>query len=179
MNFEEKAKGKENVGITQKTGISERIMESVLWTIKKFANQEAVKENKPFEVVSFPGNLLLNEGINELWTLVCSSSGVKYDNTNAQLGVGDSSTAESATQTGLLGGNQTWKGMDTGYPTYGTNQKAVWRATFDTAEGNYSWNEFSVRNGAAADKNLNRKVSAQGTKVAGQIWELTLEVSLS
>jgi len=27
--------------------------------------------------------------------------------------------------------------------------------------------------------NLNRKVSSQGTKISGQIWELTLEITLS
>ena len=35
----------------------------------------------------FHGNCLLNEGINEVFTLICSASGTKFDNANAQTGV--------------------------------------------------------------------------------------------
>lgn len=69
--------------------------------------------------------------------------------------------------------------MDTGYPTYGASQKITFRATFNGSEANYAWNEFSVDNGSTPAKNLNRKVSAQGTKTSGQVWQITLEISLS
>lgn len=132
------------------------------------------------QFTEFKKNLLLNEGINELWTIVCSGSGTKFDNTNAYLGVGDSATAAQATDTGLLGASKTYKAVDGGYPTYGTSQKAVWMSTFGTGDGNHDWNEFTVANGNSdASKNLNRKVSAQGTKASGQTWELTLEITLS
>jgi hypothetical protein len=122
----------------------------------------------------------LNSGINELWTILCSSGGTKFDNTNAQLGVGDSNTAEAATQTDLQATtNKAYVGMMSGYPTYGTNQMATWKASFDANTANYAWNEFVVRNGATALKCLNRKVSAQGTKTSGQVWELTLQITLS
>lgn len=130
----------------------------------------------------FGGNILLNEGINELWTIMCTaSSGTKFDSTNAYLGVGDSSTAEAASQTGLQAAvNKLYKAMDASYPTYGTSQKATWKSTFTSAEANFGWNEFTVANGNSDSAvNLNRKVSAQGTKVAGQEWELTFEISLS
>lgn len=157
----------------------------VEWKIRKFASEEDWKKGKLLEETSFEGNILLNEGINELWTLVCSSSGTKFDNANAYLGVGDDNTAESASQTGLnpsggSGLNMLYKPMDSGYPTYGTNQKATWRATFQGNEANFHWYEFTVANGSGnAAKNLNRKVSDQGTKTAGQVWELTLEITLS
>lgn len=128
----------------------------------------------------FKGNVMLNEGINELWTLVCSSSGTKFDNANAYLGVGDGTAAEDATQTGLQGTNKAYQGMDATYPAYGTNQKATWRATFDGSTANFGWQEFTVANGSDdTAKNLNRKVSDQGSKTSGQTWQLTLEIQLS
>lgn len=126
------------------------------------------------------GNILLNEGINAIWTLSCGGSETAFNNANARLGVGDSAAAEAATQTDLqAGSNKLYKAMDVGYPTFGTLQKGTWKATFGSAEANYAWNEFSVDNGAAALKNLNRKVSAQGTKTAGQTWALTLDITIS
>jgi hypothetical protein len=53
------------------------------------------------------------------------------------------------------------------------------RSVFGSADANYAWNEFSVRNGATADKNMNRKVEAQGTKASGQTWTLDLQITLS
>jgi hypothetical protein len=67
--------------------------------------------------------------------------------------------------------------MDGGFPTYGSSQLAVWKSTFLSADANNAWKEFSVRNGASADKNLNRKVSDQGTKTSGQTWILTLTIT--
>lgn len=159
--------------------VTDKGSEKSKWTIRKFRNEEDWKKDKPYEVSEIKGNILLNEGINELWTVLCSSGGTKYDNANAQLGVGDGTVAEDASQTDLQGSNTTWKGMDGGYPTYGTDQKATFRATFQSDEANHGWQEFSVRNGATANKNLNRKVSDQGTKTSGQVWELTLEITLS
>jgi hypothetical protein len=168
------------------TKLREAIREGkVEWVLRKFANEADHKEGKLLDESRIDGNVLLNEGINELWTLVCSSSGTKFDNANAYLGVGDDDTAEAATQTGLnpsggSGLNELYKAMDGGYPTYGTAQKATWRSTFGAAEANFAWKEFTVANGSSgASVNLNRKVSDQGTKTAGQVWELTLEITLT
>ena len=164
------------------------------WTVTRFkdrADYEARKMYDEQEAVALfgapqeshiDGNLLLNEGINELWTIMCSAaSGTKFSNANAYLGVGDSNTAEAATQTGLQAStNKLYKAMDTSYPTFGTLQKATWKSTFTELEANFAWNEFTVANGDSdASVNLNRKVSAQSTKVSGQIWELQLSITLS
>lgn len=126
------------------------------------------------------GNLLLNEGINAVWTLVAGGSETAYNNANAEIGVGDSSSAEAATQTDLQAAtNKLFKAMDASFPTYGTSQKITFRATFGSSEANYAWQEFSVRNGNTANKNLNRKVSNQGTKTSGQTWQVTVEITLS
>lgn len=166
MNKEQKEKGK-LVG---------------LWSLKKFASQEAFERGESYEDKFIGKNLLLNVGINELFTILCSAaSGTKFDNTNAYLGVGDSNTAAAAAQTGLQAAtNKLYKAMDVSYPTYGTSQKATWRATFGGSDANFAWQEFTVANGGTgSDKNLNRLVSDQGTKTSGQVWQLTLDITLS
>jgi hypothetical protein len=125
-------------------------------------------------------NIALNEGLQELIDIICGlGTPTKWDNANARLGVGDSSAAESATQTGLQGTNKTFKSMDTGYPQR-TNQTAKWRATFGAAEGNHGWQEFTVVNAADdAGKNLNRKVADKGTKTSGETWTAELQITFS
>jgi len=173
----------ENLSTNQdkKREIVERMIKKVERQIVKYASREDLEANRPFEISKFKDNCLLNEGINELFTIICSSGGTKWDNANARLGVGDSSTSESPTQTGLQAtSNKTWKEMMSGYPTYGTDQKAIWRAQFTETEANYTWTEFTLVNAADdSGKNLNRKVSSQGTKLPGQIWELSLQITLT
>lgn len=177
----DKGKINTNIAIGRGYGIFDSLKENAVWKIRKFKNDEDYKNGVCYEESTVKGNILLNEGINTIWTLVAGGSATAFNNTNSYLGVGDSSTAEAATQTGLQATtNKLYKGMDTGYPTYGTNQKITFRSTFSGTEANFAWNEFTVANGNSdAAINMNRKVSAQGTKVSGQIWELTLEITLS
>lgn len=149
--------------------------------LKKFASEEAFAKGEAYEDKFVGQNLLLNEGINELWTILCSGGGTKFDNSNAYLGVGDSTTAAAAGQTGLQAAtNKAYVAMDGSYPTYGTDQKATFRSTFGSAVANFGWQEFTVANGNSdSAENLNRLVSDQGTKTAGQVWQLTLEITLS
>jgi hypothetical protein len=119
----------------------------------------------------FEANIALNEGLQELIDIICGlGTPTKWDNSNARLGVGDSNTAESATQTGLQAAtNKTFKAMDTGYPQR-SNQTAEWRATFGSADANYAWEEYTVVNATSdTGKNLNRKISSKGTKASGEI----------
>jgi len=133
------------------------------------------------EALKFRGNVLLNEGINELMALLAGTGAVQFDNTNANIGVGDSATAADATQTGLQAAtNKLYKAMDASYPTYGTAQKVTHRSTFASAEANFAWNEITVCNtGADAGKNLNRKVQDMGTKASGSTWVATQEITLT
>lgn len=149
--------------------------------IAKYASEEDYQKGNAFHEGKVGDNILLNEGINELFTLLCSSGGTKFDNTNAYLGVGDSSTAATAGQTGLqASSNKLYKGMESGYPNYGTNQKATWQSKFGGSDANFGWNEFTVANGNSdSDKNLDRLVSNQGSKTSGQVWTLSLEITIS
>jgi len=156
------------------------------WRIEKYLGdfkqaKDIPKDLKPYDVVEFAGNVLLNEGINELWTLVCGTGATQFSNAAAYMGVGDSATAADATQTGLQAAtNKLYKAMDATYPTYGASQKATWRATFGSADANFAWNEITVANGGSdASKNLNRLVQAMGTKASGSTWVATLEITLS
>lgn len=133
----------------------------------------------------FPGNCLLNEGIDELWSLVCGTGGVKFDHDNAYIGVGDDATAATAAQVKLCAELNTtdflYVVMDTSYPTYGSAQKATWRSTFGSAAMNDVWAEVTVANGdeGVGHDNLNRKVQAMGTKASGTTWIATLEITLA
>ena len=142
----------------------------------------ALKRFKDYiiEISECEGNLALNEGIEAVLELLGGiSTPTKWDNANARLGVGDSNTAASATQTGLQGTNKTFKGMDTGYPQR-SSQTIEWRATFGSAEGNHSWQEFTVVNAADdTGENLNRKVEDKGTKTSGESWTLSLKITPS
>jgi len=149
------------------------------WKITKFADAAAYAANNPYEVSEFDGNLLLTEGITRLMNLLIGGGGTAFDNANARIGVGDDATAAAAAQAGLLAAtNQDYVGMETGYPSL-AGQTVTFRAVFDGATGNYAWNEFTVDNGAVAGENLNRKVSAQGTKASGQTWTVDLQITFS
>ncbi|UCC90666.1 MAG: hypothetical protein JSW24_00385 [Dehalococcoidia bacterium] len=132
---------------------------------------------KPYEVIEGEGNCLLNSGIDEIWDLVTGASANHYDNTNAQIGVGDSNTAADPTQTDLQAAtNKTYKGMESGYPT-STSQKVTFKASFGSTEANYAWEEWVVKHSTSAIC-LNRKVESLGTKSTGT-WTLEVEISLS
>jgi len=157
------------------------------WRIEKYIGdfkeaKDIPKDLKPYNVVDFEGNVLLNEGINEFWTLVAGTGATKFDNANAYMGVGDSdATPTDPTLTGLQAAtNKLYKAMDTSYPTYGSSQKATWRSTYGSAEANFAWKEITVANGNSdAAKNLNRKVQDMGTKASGSTWVATLEITLT
>lgn len=200
MKTLDKGVSNDSLGVVKSHSVFEKAIERAEWFIDKIvfpkelkgkaeaflrnggALQDALKRfnGEHISRSAVTGNLLLNEGINALWTLAAGGSETAYNNANAEVGVGDSSSAEAATQTDLQAAtNKLFKAMDGGYPTYGTAQKITFRSTFGGSEANYAWNEFSVRNGNTANKNLNRKVSAQGTKTSGQTWQVTLEITLS
>lgn len=164
--------------------ILEAIKHNSRWTIERYANDEAFKKGKPFKVSKFVGNCLLNEGIDEIEKLIATTGATQYNNANARLGVGDDNTAANATQTSLqaaanAGTHKLWKAMDATYPTVGS-QVMTFKSTFGSGDANFDWEEFTVVNAADdGGKNLNRKVSDQGTKAAGQTWVLTLTITLS
>ncbi len=177
---------------------NERIAWKAKWRIDKFQDStsevaKALQAGLPTETAvnlygdvfvgteKFDCNIALNEGLQELIDIICGlGTPTKWDASNARLGVGDSSTTETATQTGLQAStNKTFKAMDSGYPQR-TNQTVEWRSTFGSDEANYAWEEYTVVNAASdAGKNLNRKTASKGTKASGETWTLNLQITFS
>jgi len=168
----------------------ERKIERV-WRIKRYKNAEDFKKGLVADKIidgegktldgetEVRGNLTLNEGIANEIALLLGTGGTNYGNANAYLGVGESTVAASASQTGLQGSSKTYKPMDTGYPSVSGNT-VTWRATFDGSSANNAWQEFTLSNANSdAGDNFNRKVADQGTKVSGQEWSLELEITFS
>ncbi|MFW5902802.1 MAG: hypothetical protein ACOCTT_02870 [archaeon] len=153
----------------------EKGIENAHWKIKKYD-----KNGELYEESEIEGNALLDEGANLLTELIGSTGGTEWNSSNAYLGVGDSSASTETDMTGLQG-SSTYKGMEDGYPTYGTDQKITWKASFASDEANHDWQEFTVSNDSTDNDgtNLNRTTSDEGTKSEGQTWELELEITFS
>lgn len=161
--------------------IAEVINPRPVWTVTKFEDGSAFERGEHYEKNVINGNLLLNEGITEFLSLLTGGAATAFSNANARLGVGDSTTAAAASQTALQApANKLYKAMEAGYPAV-NNQSVNFRSVFGSSEANFAWEEFSVMNGAdeTTAKNLNRKVSSQGTKASGQTWQLDLTITFS
>ncbi len=129
-------------------------------------------------------NLLLNTGINALWNALGGTAlADPFNGTYTRIGVGDSTTAAAATQTGLQSTTNTaFQQVASGYPTVGSNQQLVAQSVFGSTAANFAWNEFVVDNGQGNTGTItaiNRLVSAQGTKASGQVWTVTMTITIS
>lgn len=154
---------------------------NVLATVDKWEKEEDFLAGKPADdIVSLEDNLLLNEGINLLLDLLIGAGGTAFNNGNSYIGVGDSSTAASAADPGLLASsNKSYKAMETSYPSR-SGQTVTWRSIWGSSDGNFAWNEWTIANGNSnASTNLNRKVASLGTKASGSSWTLTVTITVS
>jgi hypothetical protein len=148
------------------------------WQVDKFKEDYLTGGEKPYETIKGKGNLLVNSGIQLLEDLLIGAAGTSFSNSNARLGVGDSSTAAAAGQTDLQAAtNKFRKVMDATYPSR-TSQTLSFRSTFDTGEANFAWAEWGIFNAASAGTMLNRKVESLGTKSSGS-WQLTVAITIS
>ncbi|MGH3304019.1 MAG: hypothetical protein ACRDOK_20550 [Streptosporangiaceae bacterium] len=141
-------------------------------------------------------NLVVQNGwIALLGGIAGTTIAAKFSATNGRIGVGTSSTAASYSQTYLQG--DTGSGSATSYyslcgagPTISTGSSPptlVFVATFGPALANFTWAEFGTDNANASGVYLNglaggfvllnRGVSAQGSKTAGQTWTATETIS--
>ena len=137
---------------------------------------------EPMEIIHGEDNCMLNSGLDEVWDLV---SGVVaqadhiFDHTDTTIGVGDSATAATASQIDLqAASNKKYNAMEVTYPLAASDQKIVCKSSFGSAEANYVWNEWVIKQ-SVSGKCLNRKVEGLGTKVAGSTWTLEVSITLS
>ena len=147
----------------------------------------------PFDTIEREGNLLVIGGASVLWqTLIGNGTATGgqaltyFNNANAYIGVGDSSTAAADTQTDLQAAtNKLRKAMDATYPlhtdTTGTagSKSITFRSTFATGDANFAWAEWALFNGSSGGRMLNRKVESLGTKTSAATWVLTITLSLA
>lgn len=170
------------------------------WTADQIA---AGLAGKPYEIVEDEDNLVMIGGSSFLWqaaigngTATAAQQLTYFNNGNAMIGVGNSSTAEAATQVDLQAAtgaaNRQFKAMDATYPLHtdstGTvgSQTITFRATFASADANFVWAEWVIANWASATTTLltsgrilNRKVAANGTKASGASWQFTVTITIS
>lgn len=140
------------------------------------------------------GNLLVYGGASVQWqtllgngTTTAGQSLTFFNNTNAAIGVGDSSTAAAATQTDLQAStNKLRVAMSATYPQHTDGvivgaASVVFQAAFSTGQANYAWQEWAIFNSSTAGvgRMLQRKVENLGTKTSSSIWTLTLTLSLA
>lgn len=145
------------------------------WRIERYL----VGEKDPYNVSEFEHNCGLHVGINLLFALMVGDDANHFDNANAEIGVGDDDSAAAGVQTGLQAvSNTDYKGMMDTYPVAGVLQRVDFRSIFDDGEAEFAWKEFVARNKTGGIC-LNRKVSDQGTKRAGQSWIIRLRITLS
>src|SRR3990172_13010992 len=72
------------------------LVHDVVWNLKKYDSTGEL-----FSDISIKDNVLLTEGITALQNLLIGGTETAFNNANSYIGVGDSSTAESAAHTGL------------------------------------------------------------------------------
>jgi len=156
-------------------GMMERGKIAGIFQIDRFdASGKLYDHGKPFH------NIFVNVGLAAVWNLVTAQGGTAFSNANARLGVGDSNAAPAVGQTDLqAASNKLRKAMNATYPVAPVNGLEQWQSDFTSAEANFSWQEFAIFDAAAAGTMMNRSISNQGTKTAGQTWRLTYSFTLS
>lgn len=167
----------------------------ITWTLDKWHDLDVheIAGVTPDETVQHSGNLLMYGGVSNMWeTLVGNGTGTAgqtltyFNNANAAVGVGDSSTAAAATQTDLQAAtNKLRVAMNATYPTH-TDGVVVGAATitfqssFGVSQANYAWNEVAIFNSPTAGigRMLNRLVQSFGTK-SGGTWSMSVAITIS
>jgi hypothetical protein len=169
---------------------------NVDWKVEKFEGDVTAKDIasglQPYEVVEGKDNLLMYGGVSNLWEcLIGNGTGTAsqtltfFNNGNAHIGVGDSTTAEAATHTDLqAASNKTRKAMEATYPTHTDgvvvgSATITFRSLFGSGDANFAWQEWAVFNASTGGRMLNRKVASLGTKTSAATWQMTVTITLA
>jgi hypothetical protein len=141
-------------------------------------------------------NLIVTTGLTFLSNrLTGGSSGGATNPLSAgytRIGVGDSTTAASVSQTDLQAStNKLYKQIvSSGYPSI-SGGAIQWQSIFGSAQGNYAWQEWGIDNGGTgtaggtANDNstvatlFNRSVASLGTKASGTTATITVTITES
>lgn len=122
---------------------------------------------------------LTNAGRDVIAAMIIGETTTDFNNANAYLGVGDSNTAFSASQTDLqAASNKLRKAMSATYPSRSTNV-LTFRSLFGTSDANFAWQEWATFNASSSGTMLQRKVESLGTKTSAQSWQLTVDLTVT
>jgi hypothetical protein len=122
---------------------------------------------------------LTNTGVTLLAVAWIGGSYTAFNNANAEIGVGDSTTVFANTQTDLqASSNKLRKPADATFPTIAGNV-VTFQATFGTSDANFAWQEWGVFNNSSGGTMFNRKVESLGTKPNTQIWVFTVVITVN
>jgi len=121
---------------------------------------------------------LTDAGVTHIAQDIIGEAVTAFDNSNAYLGVGTSSTAFNATQTDLVGASKFRKAMEATYPQRSTDV-LTFRALYATNQANFAWEEWATFNASTAGTMLQRYVESLGTKTTAQSWQLTVDITVS
>lgn len=116
---------------------------------------------------------LTDAGRNFMVQSAIAAAATPFSNSNAYIGVGDSTTAHAVGQTDLQAStNKLRKAMDATYPS-GASNVIAFRSTFATTDANFAWQEWGIFNASSAGTMMSRKVESLGTKTSSQTWQFT------
>lgn len=122
---------------------------------------------------------LTNAGRDVISSAICGAAYTAFNNANAYLGVGDSTTVFAQAQTDLqASSNKLRKAMDATYPSQAGNV-LTYRSTFATSDANFAWQEWGTFNASSSGTMLQRKVESLGTKLNTQSWQLTATLTVT
>lgn len=160
---------------------SDKSMWKCEWIVSKFADKTHHSSNKPYQIAIAGQNVITNTGAAEMLKIVCGISGARaFSNANAHIAVGDNTTVESASQTGIIATtNRFSKPMDASFPSV-NGREAEFQSTFLENEANFAWNEFCITNAnqTSSPVALNRRVQSLGVKSASTIYQIKAKVAI-
>lgn len=156
----------------------DKIKWNVVARVDKYRG-DLTPDSVPYETIEREGNLLVTAGATAMWQGLTGALVTAFDNSNAYLGVGDSTTAAAIGQTDLQAvTNKSRKAMEATYPTI-SSADITFKSVWNTASGNYAWEEWGTFNASSGGTMLNRKVTSFGTKTVSDTWSLTVTISLA
>lgn len=144
------------------------------------------------DLVVVEGNLLVNQGIQRLEDLWLAAGGTALNNANAFLGVGDTSTAATASDTdlGAAAGSthRFFRAMNATYPSR-SGQVVTLQSDFPGTDAAFHWQEWGCSIGTSSASGdgftvptllSNHKITDLGTKPGtSATWTLTATITIS
>lgn len=158
------------------------IVDNDKYTIKAVVEKRERKDGPVYQRQECYDNLRVQTGRDRAAGLLIGDGTVGLNSNAVRLGVGNSGTAASVSDTNL-GSNEYYQVMDTSFPSV-TDNVATFRAEYGDTEANFAWECWGLdvdasetaSAGSTVNELYNRKVFDFGTKDGG-VWTLTVTIT--